>query len=292
MHDTPYRTLRTVIVLVLVAALPLLWMAGAAAAKALSPRSAVPTAARSLPPLAGGGGWYRGLGFDTCAAPSPDQMGAWGASPYSAVGIYVGGVNRSCSQPNLTAAWVRSELADGWALVPTYVGPQAPGNTCGCSSIVPSRAGREGTAAAADAVAELRALGIGPGSPVYYDMEAYRTGGTASRAVVAFLGAWTARLHAAGYRSGVYGSAESAVADLAARRGSGYPEPDDVWIAHWNGRATTSDPDLPAAEWAHHQRLHQYAGLQSESWGGVTLTVDDDWLDGEVVFAGGGGAPN
>lgn len=293
MHDSPYRTLRTIIVLVLVAAAPLLWMAGAAAAKALTPRSAVPAAARALPPLVGGGGWYRGLGFDTCAAPSADQMAAWGASPYSAIGIYVGGSNRSCSQPNLTAGWVRDQLAAGWALVPTYVGPQAPGNTCGCASIVPSRAGAEGAAAAADAVAELRALGIGRGSPVYYDMEAYPVGGAASRAVVAFLGAWTARLHAAGYRSGVYGSAESAVADLAAHRGGGYPEPDDVWIAHWNGRATTSEADLPARDWAHHQRLHQYSGLRSESYGGVSLTVDDDMLDGEVVFAGGGaGAPN
>jgi hypothetical protein len=50
-------------------------------------------------------GAYVGYGFDACTAPSSAAMNAWLQSPYRAVGIYFGGNNRACTQPNLTAAW-------------------------------------------------------------------------------------------------------------------------------------------------------------------------------------------
>src|SRR5579859_4078042 len=80
---------------------------------------------------------YTGLGFDRCAAPSNSQMKAWSASPYRAVGIYIGGVNSACAQPNLTSTWVSDQVTAGWALIPTYVGLQAPTNECGCQSMSP-----------------------------------------------------------------------------------------------------------------------------------------------------------
>ena len=70
-------------------------------------------------------GTFVGYGFDACTAPSSATMTAWLASPYRAVGIYFGGVNRGCTQPNLTAAWVAEQQAAGWHLIPLYVGPQA-----------------------------------------------------------------------------------------------------------------------------------------------------------------------
>src|SRR5512144_1618733 len=72
---------------------------------------------------------FTGLAFDTCTAPTLAQMTAWKASPYKAVGIYIGGVNRTCAQPQLTAAWVTSVTAMGWRLVPIYLGLQAPCGT-------------------------------------------------------------------------------------------------------------------------------------------------------------------
>ena len=39
------------------------------------------------------GAVYTGLGFDACSTPSPTTMAAWGASPYRAIGIYIGGAN-------------------------------------------------------------------------------------------------------------------------------------------------------------------------------------------------------
>ncbi|MBV9472895.1 MAG: DUF1906 domain-containing protein, partial [Solirubrobacterales bacterium] len=254
---------------------------------ASSPASA--RAAQAPPPAraraASGASVYTGLGFDACSAPSPADMAAWSSSPYRAIGIYIGGTNMACSQPNLTAGWTSGETAAGWHLIPTYVGLQAPTNSCGCASIVPSQASAQGAAAASDAVTHAQALGLGPGSPIYDDMEAYSTGSPNTAAVLNFLSAWTAGLHAAGYSSGVYGNANSAISDMIAARGTGFQEPDDIWIADWNGEHTTSDPYVPSSDWSAHQRLHQYSGGANETHGGVTLNIDGDYLDGATVGA-------
>lgn len=229
---------------------------------------------------------YTGLGFDACSTPSLSEMSAWGASPYRAIGVYIGGANMSCAQANLTSNWVSQQSAAGWRLVPIYVGLQAPFNSCGCASISSGSATSQGVAAARDAVVQAQAVGLGPGSPLYYDMEAYTRDPSHSSVVLAFLGAWTAQLHASGYESGVYSSADSGIQDLVSRVGSGYEEPDDVWIADWNGAKSTSDPSVPSADWPAHQRLHQYEGAHNETYHGVTINIDGDYLDGATAAAG------
>ncbi len=228
-----------------------------------------------------------GLGFDACATPSEATLRAWSASPYRTTGIYLGGANMACSQPNLTQRWVTDETAAGWHFIPTYVGLQAPGTSCGCSTINPKSAVGEAQAAAADAVARARSVGLGRGNPIYYDMEAYTPGLSATRTVLTFLSAWTTALHAAGYVSGVYSSAASGISDLGRALGDRqYDLPDDLWIADWNGRRTTSDPYLPSADWATHQRIHQYDGGENETYGRVTLNVDGDYIDGATAQGG------
>ncbi len=229
------------------------------------------------------GAVYTGLGFDPCSAPSTTAMSDWSSSPYHAIGVYIGGTNMGCSQPNLSAGWVSRESAAGWHLIPTYVGLQAPSNSCGCSGIVPSAASSEGLAAANDAIAQSRALGLGPGNPVYFDMEAYPRGGTNTSSVLAFLSAWTGQLHANGYKAGVYSSASAAMVDLVNQVGTGYREPDDIWIADWNGELTTSDPFVPSSDWPLHQRLHQFNGGENLTYGGVTINIDGDYLDGATA---------
>lgn len=227
--------------------------------------------------------YYTGLGFDACSAPPVTTMAAWLASPYRGIGVYIGGVNRGCSQPNLTSDWVAAQIAAGWKLIPTYVGLQAPVDVCGCASINPNQAATQGIAAADDAVIQAASLGIGPGNPIYFDMEGYSRGGTNTSAVLTFLDAWTERLHQRGYVSGVYGSVSSTISDLVSQYGLGYSEPDDVWIAHWDGLQTTSDAYVPASYWSNHQRLRQYRGGHNEKWGGVTINIDNNYLDGAVV---------
>jgi hypothetical protein len=231
---------------------------------------------------------FTGLGFDACTTPSPSQMTAWGASPYQAIGVYIGGANMACSQPNLTAAWVSQESLAGWHLIPIYVGLQAPSNSCGCAAISASQAAAQGTAAALDAITDAQAIGLGAGNPLYADMEGYNRTSANTSAVLAFLAAWTAQLHASGYRSGVYSSADSGIVDLVAQMGTAYEEPDDIWIARWNGAQNTTDPNVPASEWAAHQRLHQYQGAHNETYGGVKINIDGDYLDSSTAAAGTG----
>ncbi|MGW2254611.1 DUF1906 domain-containing protein [Kitasatospora sp. NPDC001660] len=232
---------------------------------------------------------FAGAGFDACTAPPLEALSVWRtASPYGAVNIYSSGGQRGCEQPRLTPRWVAEARAMGWKLVPTHVGLQAP-----CAEredkplrIDPARAQEQGGQEAGEAAQALRALGLGPGSPVYLDMEAYPSGdAVCGRAVVDFTVGWTRALHAAGYRSGFYSSMDSGVADIVAASRSGLtPMPDAIWYARWDGRATTTgQAGLPDDLWTGHRRIHQYRGSADETYGGVTLSVDPDQVDGLVA---------
>jgi hypothetical protein len=222
-------------------------------------------------------GTFTGKGFDACTAPSATAMQAWlTSSPYRAVGIYIGGLSRACSQPNLTASWVSTQTAQGWHLAPIYVGLQAP-----CTNfnqrIDPANAAGQGRAAAEDAVVQAGPLGIDTGSTVYFDMEAYPADTACRDAVLTFLGNWTTRLHELGYKSGVYSSANSGVHDLVSVYDSQHP--DYIWFARWDGVATVSDTVIPSTDWPDHHRMKQYLGGHNESYGGVTINIDNDYLD-------------
>lgn len=77
-----------------------------------------------------------GLGFDTCAAPSLAQLKAWkGTSPYTIVNIYFGGINRGCTQPNLTKAWVRDATVMGWKLLTRSRQPRLASGRAGINQL-------------------------------------------------------------------------------------------------------------------------------------------------------------
>jgi hypothetical protein len=234
------------------------------------------------------GSVFTGLAFDACQTPSQTTMTDWLQSPFGAAGVYIGGANMACSQPNLTAAWVSAQTIAGWHIIPIYVGLQAPTNSCGCAPISTIDAAAQGSAAATDAETSAEAIGIGPGNPIYDDMEAYNRTVTNTTAVLAYLGAWTATLHADGYLSGVYSSDGSGILDLVAEYGTTFPEPDDLWVANWNGAQSTVDANVPVTEWADHQRLHQFRGAHDDSYGGAELNVDSDYVDAATAAAGTG----
>ncbi len=232
---------------------------------------------------------FTGLGFDACAAPSSRSMTSWAASPYRGIGVYIGGGNRACSQPNLTADWVSEQVAAGWHLIPTYVGLQATTSACSsCAKLSSSltKATAQGAEEARAAVEDAAEIGMGPGSPIYFDMEAYTRTSSATSSTLTFLSAWTEELHALGYVSGVYSSSASGIADLGrAAGGETYTLPDHVWTANWNGRQDTLDPYLPSTAWASHQRIHQYRGGHNETYGLITLNIDNNFIDGATVGA-------
>jgi hypothetical protein len=246
--------------------------------------SALPSARPSATTRARSGTVFTGLGFDACSTPSARAMSAWKSSPYRALGVYIGGANRACSQPNLTPEWVAAQTAAGWHLIPTYVGLQAPTSACSsCAKLSAGQATAQGVAAAINAVEEANAVAMGPGSPIYFDMESYSRTSSGTAATLAFLEAWTKKLHALGYVSGVYSSSASGIADLGDQVGSGYELPDHLWIANWNGSTSTADSAVPAAAWTPHQRIHQYRGGHDESYGGVAINIDNDSVDGATV---------
>jgi hypothetical protein len=227
-----------------------------------------------------------GLGFDTCTAPSVGTMTKWLTSPFRVAATYLGGVNWACDYGNFTTSWVSQVAAEGWRFIPLWVGPQAPCSTIpGVTRINPSQARAEGYSEAASAVATAGRFGYGTGTPIYFDMEAYNnTVGGCRQAVLAFLDGWTRGLHHRQYLSGVYSSAASGVSDLASEAGNrGYASPNDIWFADWNGKPVLSDSFVPSADWANHQRLHQYKGPKTETWGGASVNIDSDVVDGEVA---------
>ena len=233
---------------------------------------------------------FTGMAFDSCAAPSAATMTSWLASPYRSAGIYIGGSMRACGDGNLSAAWVAQVRSMGWGLLPIYVGVQAPCvGQSGLATIAAAQAAAQGTSSADDAVAQAQRFGLRSGTPIYYDMEAYKSsvaGCTAT--VMTFISAWTAELHRLGYESGAYGSSGSLMVDMSRSRGStGFVAPDDVWFGHWNQFQTASDsssyPAFSDAYWSGHHRVHQYSGGASQTWGGATVNVDANWADGSVA---------
>jgi hypothetical protein len=223
---------------------------------------------------------YQGGGFDACTAPSTATMTSWLASPYRAVGVYIGGVNRACAQANLTAAWIATIQAMGWHYFPMYPGLQAScAKQPGVAKISPTQAAAQGRASGQDAAAQARALGIPTGTPLIFDMEAYRNCGPE---VITFLNGWDRALHNHGYRAGVYESFSN-VGDLIAAAGT-MTEPDVINYARWDARATTLSAYMPVTMWPGHHRVHQYRGGHHETWGGATINVDNDQLDVNLGF--------
>ncbi|HEV2345278.1 MAG TPA: DUF1906 domain-containing protein [Actinocrinis sp.] len=256
----------------------------APAARATTPAAITPAAASGTQP-----GTYLGRGFDPCTAPSSGTMSTWySSSPYHAIGVYIGGADRSCSQPNLTASWVATVTSYGWHLFPLYVGSQAP-CLAGFYNISydPSTAYNEGVNEANDAANQASALGLPGNSTVYNDMEAYdNSNASCSTGVLNYISGWTAQLHARGYLSGEYSSASSGITDLVRQVGRGvYALPDQIDYAWWNGVADTNGGSyIPSGDWSNHQRIHQYHGGANETYGGITINVDGDYLD--VAAAG------
>ena len=235
---------------------------------------------------------YTGKAFDTCTAPSLATMTAWAASPYRGIGVYIGGPMRGCAQPNLTPAWVTSVTTQGWKLLPIYMGLQAPcsGFTEPEKLITASKAAAQGTTSAADAVTEMKALGLQPGSAVYDDMEHYNADDTACRdAALTYLSSFTKELHRQGYVSGVYTAFTPGSADLSASYTStSYARADAIWLARWDkaASATTGFTSIGTTQWNIHQRAKQYWHDVEETYpatGGVKLLIDNDYVDGPVA---------
>ncbi|HSP61200.1 MAG TPA: glycoside hydrolase domain-containing protein [Ornithinimicrobium sp.] len=243
-------------------------------------------------------GSFTGYGFDQCLAPTQKAMNAWlKHSPFLSVGIYISGDSRACrSQPNLTTDWISTQLRKGWRLLPITLGPQASCSTrfprYGDDETIiprPGKAGkyrparRQGRAEAVSAVAAAKKLGIVPGSTLWYDLEGFdHTNRHCRESALSFLSAWTTKLHELDYVSGVYssvGSGIKALDDARVERPQAYVMPDAIWLARWDGVANTSSSYIREDGWRPGGRVKQYRGGHDETWGGVRINIDSNYLD-------------
>ena len=231
---------------------------------------------------------YEGLGFDTCASPSTGAMQGWLKSPFRSLGIYIGGLNRACLWGNLSQSWVRTVAKMGWRLQPIYVGLQPSCTNQGGMADISrnsTTARSQGRSEGADAVSMAHGLGLYQGSTLYSDIEGYNTtDSTCVASTMAYLDGFVRALHDRGYLAGVYSSAYSAIQNLAQRyESSTQARPDVVWIARWDGVATTTEKVLLPIQWSFQARAKQYRGDHTDTYGGYSIRIDSDYLDAMVA---------
>ncbi|MFC9619994.1 glycoside hydrolase domain-containing protein [Streptomyces sp. NPDC056930] len=231
---------------------------------------------------------YTGRAFDTCTAPSLNAMKAWNTGFYGAAAVYVGGRNRGCAQPNLTASWVKSVNAAGWKLIPLYVGAQPPcQKSANPEKFTSSTAASLGASNAKDAVAKASALGMKAGSPIYLDMEPYDiTDKACNDAVLTYVRSFTKTLRNATYRGGFYGFSSSSAKAIATATNK-TDLPGNLWYALWDKKnTTTTDWPWKPTQFTDHSRGHQYMVNSKETRGGYTITVDRNAWDAPVAIIG------
>ncbi|MFJ4621940.1 glycoside hydrolase domain-containing protein [Streptomyces sp. NPDC088812] len=231
---------------------------------------------------------YTGRAFDTCTAPSLAAMKAWNTGFYGAAAVYIGGKNRGCAQPNLTASWVKSVNSLGYKLIPLYVGAQPPCQTgTNPEKFTAATAASLGASNAGDAVAKAAALGMKAGSAIYLDMEPYAiTDKACNDAVLTYVRSFTKTLRAKTYRAGYYGFSSSSAKAIATATNK-TDLPGNLWYALWDKKNTTTtdwpwDPKL----FTNHSRGHQYIVNSKETRGGHTITVDRNAWDAPVAIIG------
>ena len=195
-------------------------------------------------------------------------------------------------------------MRNGWRLLPLTVGLQAS-----CSNvdrytrrdrISPdptnnyATARKQGRTEAATTIVKAQALGIAAKSTLWFDLEHFDEDNTRCReSALGFLSAWSHKLHARGYKSGVYSSASSGIRALDNARvlePGRYTMPDQVWMAEWvkpvdyREPPTATPPTLLSAyvrddAWMPRSRMRQYRGGHDETYGGVTINIDTNYLD-------------
>jgi hypothetical protein len=223
----------------------------------------------------------------------------WTYSPYYDVGIYLGGVNVSCkTNTNLIPDWVSTVTGknQGWGLIPLWVGLQAPCNDAQSYSTFPygdteahlAEDYSDGVTEATNAENKAGPLGLSR-SVVYYNMENYNpNNSTCAAAVEKFLSGWVTKLKNDGYQAGVYANnapVQQNVSNVS-------PQPDDVWITHFDSKATIFDPVVDDSKWPAGHRMRQYVLSNStsrhyETFDNKQIEIDRDIEYAEVAGADG-----
>ncbi len=244
--------------------------------------------------LAPGTSHLEGQGIDLCNS-TVNQLKTWkNKSPYTAVNMYIGGISMGCENNDLSKSYLEDLSIQGWKFIPTWVGPQAACTTLNHPMTDESDAAAraEGIVEAQLAYAKLNELGLldptsKTGSVVYYDLEAFTISDIECRNLArSFIDGWVAQLEAYGVTAGLYGS----VCASGLSYFSTIPNPPQALWAAWYIEDTYNSAINPYdlicvsnSLWPDNERILQYTGSHNEYWGGVTLNVDTNVIDGIVA---------
>jgi Domain of unknown function (DUF1906) len=139
---------------------------GAAAA---GPATSISIAPEATASGSGGGGSSTHtslhLGFDkSLVIPSGIMQTWWTYSPYFDTVVYLPGSSNRGVDSNLTSTWVTDVTKQGWGLIPTWFGDQAPCTLCtSCKALFSSdktAANQDGQAEAGKAESAANSLGL------------------------------------------------------------------------------------------------------------------------------------
>jgi hypothetical protein len=144
----------------------------------------------------------------------------------------------------------------------------------------PDTAYTQGQHAGTNAITAANSIGLGAGNIIYLDMEAYSS--SCQSTVRRYVGGFSQALQSRGWKAGIYGSSCSPDMDTYATLDH---VPDDAWIAEYDN-VDAATPDVfscvSTSYWTGGRRIHQYHGTTSVTYGGVTVSVDKDCLNGHA----------
>jgi hypothetical protein len=222
-------------------------------------------------------------GFDLWRYPGDAAMQAWReASPYEWVGVYL---PAPCHRDS---SWVGTRAAlerQGWGTAVLYVGQQvfedAPESTPDDGPIVCSRTlltAEQGRADARDAVAKATAEGYPAGTALFLDVEKTNT---VPAALLTYVRNWIDEVLAGGrYEPGLYAHQQNAAVlfqqGLGAYRAAGRSGRPPMWVSGGSDFALDRTPEAVGVTFA---TIWQGVLDTERTWGGVTLTVDENVAD-------------
>ena len=175
-------------------------------------------------------------------------------------------------------------------MIPIYVGLQAPVELVRLRrDHRPPRPPAQGTAAAQDAVVDAQAIGMGAGNPIYFDMEAYnrtssqhhRRAGLPAGVDASCTPAATCPASTAARRSGI-ADLVGAVRHRLRRSPTSSGSPTGTTSRAPPTRTSRRPTGPPTSACTSTRARH------NETYGGATINIDGDYLDGATAAAGTG----
>jgi hypothetical protein len=208
------------------------------------------------------------------------MMKAWKhpASPYRWVGYYL---SAPCRRDHSWDGHYQTLTSMGWGVAAIYVGQQdwsqIPGAnaatlpTCSATLLTAS----QGTTEAADAASRMRTDGFPDQSTIFLDIERVQM---VTPALLDYVRSWVAGVLADGhFRPGIYTDKTSAPSFFSAASdaysAAGRTGAPSFWVSSSPGFTPTAAPGDVGLSYA---RIWQGAFNVSQSWNGVTLTIDVD----------------